>query len=75
MEMERTELSPMKKISVIIPTYNRSKMVCKCVRSILNTEYPELEVIIVDDCSPDDTAEVIHKEFAGDKKIKKYIVK
>lgn len=70
MEMERTELSSMKKISVIIPTYNRSKMVCKCVRSILNTEYPELEVIIVDDCSPDDTAELIHKEFVGNKKIK-----
>lgn len=42
-------------VSVIIPTYNRAEMVCGCVRSVLATGYPALEVIVVDDCSPDDT--------------------
>lgn len=50
-------------ISVIIPTYNRAKMVCDCVRSVLATGYPKLEVIVVDDCSPDDTHDRIAAEF------------
>ena len=52
-------------ISVIIPTYNRGEMLCRCVRSVLATEYPALEVIVVDDCSPDDTRERIAAEFGG----------
>ena len=56
----------MSAISVIIPTFNRAEMVCRCVRSILDTEWPKLEVIVVDDCSPDDT-ETRMKEQFGDK--------
>ena len=53
-------------ISVIIPTFNRAEMVCRCVRSILDTEWPKLEVIVIDDCSPDDTETRIKEQF-GDK--------
>lgn len=42
------------KVSVIIPTVNRSEMVCRCVKSVLDSDYPDIEVIVVDDCSPDD---------------------
>ena len=41
------------RISVIIPTYNRADMVVKCVGSVLNTDWENLEVIVVDDCSTD----------------------
>jgi len=51
------------RISVIIPTFNRAEMVCRCVRSVLDTNWPSLEVIVVDDCSPDDTATKIKEEF------------
>ena len=57
-------------ISVIIPTFNRAKMVCDCVRSVLATDYPVLEVIVVDDCSTDDTCTRITEEFSGDKRVK-----
>lgn len=57
-------------ISVIIPTYNRSSMVCDCVRSALATNYPALEVIVVDDCSPDDTGSRIATEFGHDQRVK-----
>ena len=50
-------------ISVIIPTFNRAEMVCRCVRSVLDTKWPSLEVIVVDDCSPDDTATKIKEKF------------
>lgn len=57
-------------ISVIIPTFNRAKMVCDCVRSVLATGYPALEVIIVDDCSPDDTRSRIAASFGNDPRVK-----
>ena len=52
-------------ISVIIPTYNRAEMVCRCVQSVLDTKWPFLEIIVVDDCSPDDTKAKIEKKFGG----------
>ena len=58
------------RISVVIPTYNRAQMVCKCIRSVLATGYPELEVIVVDDCSPDDTGDVLRETFGHDIRVK-----
>ena len=52
-------------ISVIIPTFNRAEMVCRCVQSILDTEWPKLEVIVVDDCSPDDTMNKVKEQFGA----------
>ena len=60
----------MPKISVIIPTFNRGEMVVKCVQSVLATNYPELEVIVVDDCSPDDTRQRIDAAFAADPRVR-----
>ena len=50
-------------VSVIIPTYNRAKMVCDCVASVLAQNAVSLEVIVVDDCSPDDTETKIKERF------------
>jgi GT2 family glycosyltransferase len=56
----------MLKFSVIIPTFNRAEMVCRCVQSIIDTHWANVEVIVVDDCSPDDTAHRLKAQF-GDK--------
>ena len=58
------------RISVIIPTYNRAEMVARCVRSVLATDYPALEVIVVDDCSPDDTRARLAADFGADPRVK-----
>lgn len=50
-------------ISVIIPTFNRATMVCDCVSSVLVQKGVSLEVIVVDDCSPDDTGAKIRERF------------
>ena len=58
------------KISVIIPTYNRASMVCACVASVLATEWPNLEVIVVDDCSPDNTVDEVKRCFGSDQRVR-----
>lgn len=49
----------MEEISVIIPTYNRSKTIGRAVESVLNQTYPVAEVVVVDDNSTDNTGEVL----------------
>lgn len=46
-------------VSVIIPTYNRSSSVCESIESALGQTHPDCEVIVVDDGSTDDTAEIL----------------
>lgn len=49
------------KVSVIIPTYNRCGTILRSVKSVLNQTYRNIECIIVDDCSQDDTESVIRQ--------------
>lgn len=58
------------KVSVIIPTYNRAEMLVKCVESVLANEYSDIEVIVVDDCSPDDTKARLFDRFGSDSRVK-----
>ena len=46
-------------ISVIIPTYNRANTIERSAKSVLNQTYKDLELIIVDDCSSDNTEEIV----------------
>lgn len=48
-------------ISVIIPTYNGSETIERAINSALNQTYKNLEVIVVDDCSTDNTVEIVNK--------------
>jgi len=50
----------MKKVSVVIPTYNRARFLPVAVESIVRQDYPNIEIIIVDDGSTDSTESVVH---------------
>jgi glycosyltransferase involved in cell wall biosynthesis len=56
------------KVSVIIPTYNRSSLVKEAVKSVLAQTFKDFEVIVIDDGSTDDTRNVI--EGIGDGRVK-----
>ncbi len=50
-------------VSVIAPAYNEAVVIESCVRSLLALEYPEFEVIVVNDGSRDDTLDVLQRTF------------
>ena len=50
-----------KKISVVIPTFQRSKELKKTIESVITQEFQAFEIIIVDDGSTDDTREVVQE--------------
>lgn len=53
----------MEKISVIIPVYNTEKFLKQCLGSVVNQTYKNLEILIVDDGSPD-KSDAVYKQFA-----------
>lgn len=56
-------------VSIIMPSYNTAKYIEKSINSILNQTYDNWELIIVDDCSTDDSDKII-SNFLNDKRIK-----
>lgn len=53
----------MEKISVIIPVYNTEKFLKQCLGSVVNQTYKNLEILIIDDGSPD-KSDAVYKQFA-----------
>ena len=51
----------METVSVVIPTYNSSAYIMRALESALNQTYDNLEVIVADDASTDDTCAIVRK--------------
>ncbi|MFA6216035.1 MAG: glycosyltransferase [Candidatus Omnitrophota bacterium] len=47
-------------ISVIIPTYNRADLICQAIDSVINQSYKNVEIIVSDDGSTDNTQEILN---------------
>lgn len=59
------------KISIITPTYNRADLLPETIESVLNQTYKNIEYIIVDDGSTDNTEEIV-KKYLNDSRVKYY---
>ena len=57
------------KVSIITPVYNSSKFLKECIDSVLNQDFTDWEWLIVDDCSTDDSIEIIKKYSRIDSRI------
>lgn len=58
-----------KRISVVLPTYNGEKVIKKSIESVLSQTYVNWELIIVNDCSTDNTLNVIESYEQSDPRI------
>jgi peptidoglycan-N-acetylglucosamine deacetylase len=54
------------KVAVLIPAYNEEKVIVRTVQAVLDSDYPDLRVIVIDDGSSDRTLEVARAAFAED---------
>lgn len=59
-------------VSIITPVYNGEKYIDECIKSVLNQTYKNIEMIIIDDGSTDNSENII-KKYVGDSKVIKYI--
>ena len=61
------------KISIVLTAYNVEKYIGEAIESCLNQTYKDLEIIIVDDCSTDNTKDLIKSYVEKNKDIIKLI--
>lgn len=60
------------KVSIITASYNSERFIKKTIESVLKQTYKNWEMIIIDDCSSDNTESIVNKYIASDKRIKFY---
>jgi glycosyltransferase involved in cell wall biosynthesis len=56
-------------VSVIIPVYNTERYLARCLESVLSQTLTDIEIIVVDDCSPDGSADVVRRFLQQDERI------
>jgi cellulose synthase/poly-beta-1,6-N-acetylglucosamine synthase-like glycosyltransferase/peptidoglycan/xylan/chitin deacetylase (PgdA/CDA1 family)/spore germination protein YaaH len=52
------------RVAVLIPAFNEEKVIVRTIRSVLNSDYPHLRIIVIDDGSSDRTSEVAREAYA-----------
>ena len=57
-------------ISIIVPFYNVEQYIDRCIQSLITQTYRNIEILLVDDCSPDNTLEIGQEYAKTDSRIK-----
>ena len=58
-------MASMPKVSVIIPTFNRAKLVCRAIDSVLVQSYSNIECVVIDDASTDNTFNILKDRYGS----------
>ena len=56
-------------VSVIIPTFNADEFIAETIQSVLTQSHTDLELIVVDDCSTDDTVKIVREISYSDPRL------
>lgn len=64
-------IAPQPLVTLMIPCFNQASVVAAAIESAMAQDYPNLEIVISDDCSSDNTREVVAK-YLSDNRIKYY---
>lgn len=64
------DMEPICLVSIVLPAYNSARLVGKAITSVLNQTQHHFELIVIDDCSTDDTAEVVAQFARRDARIR-----
>lgn len=59
-------------VSIIVPAFNEERVIEATIRSLLNSDYDNFEIVVVDDGSQDGTSEVVRKHFSEQPLVKLY---
>lgn len=59
----------MKKVSVVMPVYNASRFLRESIDSVLRQTYTDFELILVNDCSNDDSLDIMQEYFEKDSRV------
>ena len=62
-EIFDNEMAQRNPVSILIPAYNEASCICDTIDSLLREDYPNLEIIVIDDGSTDDTEEKVTKKY------------
>ncbi len=65
-------VSPAPLVSIIVPAFNEEVNSIRTIESLLQQDYPNMQVVFVDDGSKDNTFSIVQQQFAGNEKVKVY---
>lgn len=66
---DRSKAARRPKVSVILPARNEEKYIARCLDTLLAQQYPDFEVIAINDCSTDRTGEIMMEYAAKDRRV------
>ena len=69
-DIEKHDYSNSPKVSVIVPVYNVEKYLKQCLDSLINQSLEDIEIICVNDCSPDNSMKILQEYADKDERIK-----
>jgi len=61
-------------VSILVPAYNEELVIANTIRSLLASDYPHYEIIVIDDGSQDNTSKIVKEKFGSEKRVRLFTI-